>query len=283
MNLRNYIEIADPRVNYRELLLALRDTGHKTSPRGQETYEAFDVVMKLDPHNVLVTGIKRNISTPLISMESLQLITGTSWPRRTIAAAANMARFTDGEVFHGSYGQRLNPQLKGVINRLKSDTESRQAVMTIWDPLHDLFGEPQPRDVPCTTMMQFLLRQDKLIMHVTMRSNDIWWGTPHDWGQFSQLHLAMANALGVEAGDYFHHVVSLHLYGRDVESIDNLLPEPTTAPTLLSGIGNVGDSFETIQSRAYTLLSGNRLDDENETESWHGRIQSRINDKLTND
>lgn len=281
MKLNNWIEVDSPQHVYPEILKALRDQGSVVSPRGMKTYEAYDVVMKLDPHNVLVTGINRGTSTKLISMEALQLISGTSYPRRTIAAAGNMAKFTDGEVFHGAYGTRIRPQLHGVIDRLLQDRDSRQAVITIWDPLHDTFLHPQARDVPCTTMLQFLIRDDKLIMHVTMRSNDAWWGLPHDWGQFSQLHMTIANVLNVEPGDYFHHVVSFHLYDRDVESIDKLTA-PTQPPTLLNGIGLPGDSLAHVQQRAETLLRGELLPNPTASELWHQRIQHSVNQSIAN-
>ena len=281
MSLNNHFNIWDPRIDYQRLLKSLRDEGLVSSPRGEKTYEVFDVVMRLDPEHVLVTGINRGVSLKLISMEALQLIAGVSYPFRTIAAAPNMERFTDGEIFHGAYGTRIRPQLDGVINRLKSDRDSRQAVITIWDPLHDLFGQPQPKDVPCTTMLQFFIRDDRLVMHVTMRSNDAWWGTPHDWGQFSQLQLALAHVLSIELGDYFHHAVSFHLYERDIEKID-MLTEPTGNPQTLGGIGHPGMSLVEMQKRARDLLDGELWDPliVTDAEAWHMQQQQLITEKI---
>lgn len=265
----------DPRVTYLELLRWLRDHGEASSPRGEKTHELFDVVMKLDPHHVLVTGINRGISLKLISMEGLQLISGTTFPRRTILAAPNMARFTDGEVFHGAYGPRIAPQLPGVVSRLMKDPDSRQALMTVWNPLYDLGGDPQPRDVPCTALIQFFIRKNALVMHVTMRSNDAWWGTPHDWGQFSQLQLAMARVLDVDAGSYYHHAVSFHLYERDFDKID-ALTEPVGNPERLSGIGYRGITFNAMKSLALHILHEDEIVNPSPAEMWHITQQRKI-------
>jgi hypothetical protein len=272
------IHIDNVNLDYVKILELLRDKGDKVSPRGMETRELIDVVFCLDPRAAIITDIGRKASMKLISMEALQLISCTSWPQRTIKAAPNMARFLDGEAFHGAYGVRIGAQLEAAVTRLKSDRFSRQAVITIWDPILDAFRSRQALDVPCTTMLQFLIREDKLILHVTMRSNDAWWGIPHDWGQFSQLQLAMAKVLDVTAGDYYHHVVSLHLYERDFDKIDTLHRSFVPSPIEHDGIGaQNGMTLEDMQLHALTLLDPNRESTSlSKDDEWHRKIQMSI-------
>lgn len=262
--------------DYKYLLLYLRDKGRTTSPRGMPTRECLDMVLEIDPYRPIANGINRGLSTKLISLEALQLIGGASYPDLTVKAAPNMAQFMDGGAFHGSYGQRIRNQLPAVVDRLRTDYDTRQAVMTIWDPAWDLYGDVRPRDVPCTAMLQFLVRDDKLILHTTMRSNDVWWGTPHDLGQFTQLQLAVANVLGMEAGVYLHHAVSMHLYERDIEKIDKLTA-PTSPPITLCGIGYDKIPVLELQQRARDLIEDQHvLDVENLAESWHRTQQMKI-------
>jgi thymidylate synthase len=165
-----------------------------------------------------------------------------------------------------------------MIKRIKSDENSRQAVITIWDPLLDSFRSVQAKDVPCTTMIQFFIRKDKLVMHVTMRSNDAWWGTPHDWGQLSQLQLAMANVLDIEAGDYYHHAVSLHLYERDYDKADTLT-HPVADLITHDGFGWPGIAFEEIQTRALGFMTTPEIyTPESVTEMWHLKQQKAIDE-----
>ena len=270
--------IEDVQTDYPELLRFLRDNGEKASPRGMETREIFDVVMQLDPHSAIVTGIDRKLNLKLISMEALQLITCTAYTQRTIKAAPSMGSFLNGEAFHGAYGVRMGAQLDAALARLKSDRDSRQAVITIWDPLLDAFRsvETQARDVPCTTMLQFFIRNDKLVLHVTMRSNDVWWGTPHDWGQFSQLQLALANVLDIEAGAYFHHAVSFHMYARDFDKVDQLT-SPSSPLFIHDGFGTPGMSLKQMQERAHQVMQDHaNFSPLSKTDEWHLSRQASI-------
>ena len=126
----------------------------------------------------------------------------------------------DNGLFHGAYGLRTDGQYEKVIERLKNDPDTRQAVVTIWDPKLDLL--PQKRDYPCTILHQFRIRDNKLNMTVFMRSNDVWLGAAYDFFQFTRVQLAMANVLGIEPGKYTHHVGSLHIYEQHYEAADKL-------------------------------------------------------------
>lgn len=272
---RSAFELSDVRYDYPDLLKLLRKNGTRTAPRGEETLEMLDVVMVLDPHYPLVTGINRGISTKLISMEALQLISGLSYANRTVKAAPNMSRFLDGEVFHGAYGPRIAPQIEAAINKLKSDADSRQALMTVWNPMYDLLGIAQPRDIPCTALIQLFIRNDKLVMHTTMRSNDAWWGTPHDWGQFTQLMLTIASIMDIEAGDYYHHAVSWHLYERDFDKIDELTVP--TGPQVEMGSIYTNNSLHDARIRAKLMIEmPDKVVPFNTTEDWHVKQQLAI-------
>lgn len=272
------IKINNVQFDYPKLLEWLRREGDKVSPRGQPTREIMDVVMELDPHYAIIDGINRKLSMKLISMEALQLITGTSYPERLVRAAPNMARYMNGGAFHGAYGVRIGAQLGGAVKRLLNDHDTRQALITIWDPVLDLFNGTQPKDVPCTTVLQFFVRNYKLVLHVTMRSNDAWWGTPHDWGQFSQLQLAIANVLSLEAGPYYHHAISFHLYEKDFDKIEQLTG-PTKALTRFTGVGWSGISLSELKTRAESIIERpSSVVPKNPTEEWHLKQQLAIDE-----
>src|SRR5690606_11831823 len=71
-------------------------------------------------------------------------------------------------------------QFKFVIDLLKKDPTSRQAIITIGDPEKDCFGFAgyikETLDRPCTRNIQFIINEGKLDMCVHMRSNDFMWG-----------------------------------------------------------------------------------------------------------
>ena len=59
-----------------------------------------------------------------------------------------------------------------------------------------------------------MIRGNKLEWLQVMRSNDLIWGTPYNFIQFTTLQEIMAGWLGVEVGAYNHISDSLHVYER---------------------------------------------------------------------
>lgn len=248
------IDIADMQFGYLEIVDHVRKNGKRVSPRGQATVEDLDVVIiHHQPHDSLPVHIGRNVNRALCSLEALQLIGGVSDPGLMCKVAPNMRNFMDGGILAGAYGPRVGVQLDRIVEKIKQDPDTRQAVVTIWDPMRDHFPNPPSKDVPCTIMQQFLLRKDQLIMHTTMRSNDVHWGVAYDIFAFTQLQLAVASALGVAPGVYHHHAVSLHAYERDFDVLD-AMHDPTERAEEVESIGLYGEQWSRISLRARQLM-----------------------------
>ena len=116
---------------------------------------------------------------------------------------------------NSNYGWQWNRmyQLDYVIDRLKSDKDTRQATISIYD------GKEHPlyhRDTPCTYAIQFTIVNDRLNMCVTMRSNDLWYGFCNDQYCFSQLQKKIAERLSMDVGEYYHFAHNMHIYWRDL-------------------------------------------------------------------
>ena len=96
----------------------------------------------------------------------------------------------DGIVF-GGYGPRIFgqvDQIQSVIELLKERPTSRRAVIQIFDKTDIATATPR-KEIPCTIALQFFVRDDKLAAIATMRSNDAYWGLPHDVFCFTMLDL----------------------------------------------------------------------------------------------
>jgi thymidylate synthase len=249
--------IDNMRHDYIQLLDKVMAHGASVAPRGFPTRELFGVtVVHEQPANCLATGINRGINTRLVALECLQLIAGVSDPALMVSVAPNTKQFLDGGQFHGAYGPRLQPQLACCIDKLREDRDTRQAVALIWDPLRDLMSPVTPHDVPCTIELQFFIRGGKLLMHTTMRSEDVWWGVAYDIPQFTQLQATVAHCLDLDVGRYVHHVKSFHVYERDFDAIEALSIEPNHLPLWIEGIGAVGESWGEAATRARKLMYG---------------------------
>ena len=249
----------DFRALYQDTVELVLKHGRQVAPRGQHTLELPAATLRLTALNegyaALPLGIGRKAHPGIGAVEALQLIAGEQHPELMRRIAPNFGRFMDGGAFHGSYGERLRGQLEAALARLQSDAHSRQAVLQIWDPARDLHVEGL-HDYPCTIFLQLLLRDDRLELHAHMRSNDVWWGLAYDAFQFTQLQHTLANVLGVDVGDYFHHAASLHLYARDQAAAMTLLREWPLEGELpvVRGVG--GLDLEMARHRAREALRG---------------------------
>ena len=102
-----------------------------------------------------------------------------------------------------------NQQLDYVIGLLRTQPETRQAAISIYDAKE---WESYTNDTPCTYAIQFTVLDDKLNMSVVMRSNDLWYGFCNDQYQFSNLQMLVAKETGYKMGTYYHFAHNLHLY-----------------------------------------------------------------------
>jgi thymidylate synthase len=125
----------------------------------------------------------------------------------------------DGETICGAYGPRLMNfrgkynQIDNIINLLKEKPTTRRAVIQIFDAKDVALDiEKKLKEIPCTCTLQFSIRGGKLDMITSMRSNDAYWGLPHDIFTFTMLQEIIALSLNVDLGVYKHSVGSLHIY-----------------------------------------------------------------------
>lgn len=124
----------------------------------------------------------------------------------------------DNETVNSNYGYCIRDkfgfdQWEHTKELLKSDPDSRQAVIHIKEA-RDLINNPT-KDLNCTIALQFLIRDGKLDLITTMRSNDLWLGLPYDVFNFTCMQIQMAMELNVKIGRYYHNAGSLHVYERD--------------------------------------------------------------------
>lgn len=242
----------------RDLVITIDACGDKVAPRGQMTKELRHVTIVIDdPNSCTMTGVNRKGYNPrLAALEALSLISGWSYPALYAKVAPGTTKFQDGGTFHGAYGPRLRIQIPKIIDVLKHDGDSRQAIATIWDPMYD--GHNDTRDTPCTVYLSFMIRDGYLIMHTHMRSNDVWWGWCYDVTQFCVLQMHVAAALGLGVGEYVHYSDSFHMYEKDFDDAMQVTypdgPNPDVYPLITDWRQS---AWENQKRLARDLLDGN--------------------------
>jgi len=122
---------------------------------------------------------------------------------------SKMKDFAEDDVLYGAYGYRIAEYIPSIIKKLRDDESTRQAAMTI---LKAEDANVKTKDLPCTMSLQLIIRENKLNMVTSMRSNDIIWGFQYDVFMFTTMQEIIANELDIKIGWYLHRPTSLHVY-----------------------------------------------------------------------
>jgi hypothetical protein len=168
----------------------------------------------------VVTCPVRKVGRRFMAAEAAWIISGSNRLPAIEPYAKHLAEFSgDGLTLAGAYGPPFVDQLPYVVDCLKRDPQSRQAVATLWRPR----PAPDP-DIPCTIALQWLVRQGRLNCLATMRSSDMYLGVPYDVFSFSAMSVVVAldlKARGVEVtlGDLTLTAGSQHVYERDFDAV----------------------------------------------------------------
>ena len=130
-----------------------------------------------------------------------------------------MAEYSDdGLVFNAPYGYRLRrhfgyDQIVEASRLLRDFPNSRQVVLSIWDPRYGGDLHKNTKDVPCNDTLKFDVREGKVNMYLFNRSNDIIWGC---YGanavHFSIIHEVVASLAGYPQGRYYQISTDFHAY-----------------------------------------------------------------------
>jgi thymidylate synthase len=170
----------------------------------------------------------------------------------------------DGISVYGGYGPRFFKmhgkidQITNVIKLLKKRPTSRRAVIQLFDAAD--IDEERRQEIPCTCTLQFIIRKGKLHMFTTMRSNDAFYGLPHDVFTFTMIQELLARILKVEVGTYKHFVASLHLYEEHVAGAQKYLEEgwQSTTPMPAMPIGNPKNSIRVLLHQESLIRKGKK-------------------------
>jgi len=218
--------------------------GSELDSRAGNTKEilGFQTVLTNPLKNILLGFPERKFSLSYACAEMLYYLSGTNKIEMIEAYAPSYKNFAEKGLAYGSYGARwrYNPgfvqenqiffhpngdnQLDALIHLLKEKPNTRQAIITMWDSgdlLHAIIGDH--KDLPCTIALHFLIRENKLYLIATMRSNDAWLGLPYDIFCFTTLQRIIAEELNLELGTYIHQAGSEHLYEKNFEKVNKIL------------------------------------------------------------
>jgi thymidylate synthase len=167
---------------------------------------------------------------------------------------------------YGGYGPRIfcqrgHNQVENVIGLLSKQPTTRRAVIQLLNA-EDIAGKERRREIPCTYTLQFMVREGKLHLIASMRSNDAFKGLPHDIFAFTMLQEVVARTLGIDVGPYQQFVGNLHLYDDDEVAAQQYIDEGFQATVAMPAMPEADPwpSIRTVLTAEARIRAGETLD-----------------------
>ena len=219
---------------------------------------------KIDMNRPILLNKARQLGYKFMAAEAAWILSGDNKVMTIEPYSKRIVQFSDdGYTFFGAYGPKVIDQIPYILDTLRHDMNSRQAVISIW--------REQPRktkDVPCTTTLQFLIRPcntddhqgDYLDCVATMRSSDAWLGWPYDVFNFSMISRYIGLFLQMQyphlrLGTLYLTAGSQHLYARDVHNAADCVYQNTS--TLEVGTRFFSDDSDCIPCPVNWIIGSN--------------------------
>ncbi|KAB0681930.1 thymidylate synthase [Aureimonas leprariae] len=120
-------------------------------------------------------------------------------------------------------------QMAKLQDDIRRNPNSRRLIVSAWNPaLVDEMALP-----PCHCLFQFYVADGRLSCQLYQRSGDVFLGVPFNIASYALLTAMMAQATGLELGDFVHTLGDAHLYSNHFEQARlQLTREPLPLPKL---------------------------------------------------
>ncbi len=120
-------------------------------------------------------------------------------------------------------------QIAEVQEAIRRMPDSRRLIVSAWNPA----DVPKMKLPPCHMMFQFYVAEGRLSCQLYQRSADVFLGVPFNIASYALLTMMMAQATGLEAGDFVHTLGDAHLYLNHLDQTETQLArEPRALPTM---------------------------------------------------
>jgi len=108
---------------------------------------------------------------------------------------------------------KTHDQISWVQNEIRTNPDSRRLLVSAWN-VGDL---DQMALMPCHSLFQFYVAEGKLSCQLYQRSADVFLGVPFNIASYALLTCMMAQAAGLERGDFVHTFGDAHLYQNHLD------------------------------------------------------------------
>lgn len=155
-------------------------------------------------------------------------------------------------------------QLKGVIEQIKTNPNSRRLMVSAWNPsvmpdttvsFEENVANGKAALPPCHAFFQFYVADGKLSCQLYQRSADVFLGVPFNIASYALLTMMVAQVCDLEYGEFVHTFGDVHLYNNHFEQAElqmSRTPKPLPTMKMNPAIKNIEDfTFEDFELENY--------------------------------
>lgn len=227
---------------YLDLMRRVRDSGvWKDDRTGTGTYSVFGHQMRFDLADGFPLVTTKKLHTKSIIHELLWFLQGDTniaYLNENGVSIWNEWADENGDLgpVYGAQWRSWDTgdgttvdQIAQVTDQIKTNPDSRRLIVSAWNvPQIETMALP-----PCHCLFQFYVADGKLSCQLYQRSADIFLGVPFNIASYALLTLMMAQATGLQPGEFVHTLGDAHLYANHIEQTDaQLMREPYPLPTM---------------------------------------------------
>jgi thymidylate synthase len=236
------LSAAHPETAYLDLLADILANGVRRDDRtGTGTLGVFGRQMRFDLAQGFPLLTTKKLHFKSVAVELLWFLRGDTnvrWLQERGVSIWNEWADAEGEL-GPVYGKqwrswaapdgRSIDQIAKLVEGLKTNPNSRRHIVSAWNPA-DVDDMALP---PCHCLFQFFVAEGKLSCQLYQRSADVFLGVPFNIASYALLTHMVAQAVGLEVGEFVHTFGDTHLYLNHVEQAElQLTRQPLPFPTL---------------------------------------------------
>ncbi len=241
--IRSAAEADHPERQYLALLAEILAHGVERSDRtGTGSLSVFGRQMRFDLARGFPLLTTKKLHLKSIIVELLWFLRGETnvrWLQERGVSIWNEWADADGEL-GPVYGKqwrswaapdgRVIDQISQVVEAIKTNPNSRRHIVSAWNPA-DVEDMALP---PCHCLFQFFVADGRLSCQLYQRSADMFLGVPFNIASYALLTHMIAQATGLQVGEFVHTLGDAHLYlnHRDQAALQ-LTRQPGPMPTLV--------------------------------------------------
>lgn len=120
-------------------------------------------------------------------------------------------------------------QISQVQQQIRTQPDSRRMIVSAWN-VGQLANMALP---PCHLLFQFYVAEGRLSCQMYQRSADVFLGVPFNIASYALLTMMMAQATGLQPGEFVHTLGDAHLYQNHLDQANlQLSRQPRPLPTM---------------------------------------------------